>query len=97
MGRPTIGLVEHQARIDKVNPNVEALEYISNRTPSRCKCRICGHIWAEPPKNLHPCLLNIKASTMMGPAFINLRTHIKTSVNAISLNENMRINMVIIF
>lgn len=53
MGRAKITLAEHQARIDKVNPNIEALEYVSNSAPSKCKCRVCGHVWAEPPKNLH--------------------------------------------
>lgn len=47
-----ISLEECQRRVDLVSPNIEVLEYKGNRTPSPCRCKLCGNEWMEPAKNL---------------------------------------------
>ena len=44
---------EFQSLLAEKNPTVELLgEYITSKTPVRCRCKVCGHEWDGNPNNL---------------------------------------------
>mgnify|MGYP003571244943 CR=1 FL=1 len=52
---------EFKIKLSDVNSNIEILSdvYVNNRTPLKCKCKVCNNMWEAKPQHLlrgHGCL-----------------------------------------
>ena len=79
---------QFERNLQKVDPSIKVLgDYVNNKTPIKCKCLRCGHLWEARPDALlkeHGCPKCAKSGTSFMEQYIricmerNLKTEVKS-------------------